>query len=273
MKVLIFGGNGYMGQEFLKVYPQALTPRVDIADAVAVAEILDAERPDVVINCAGKTGRPNVDWCEDHKEETVHANVIGPLVLNEECMKRGIYWVHISSGCIYQGDNGGKGFSEDDEPNFRGSFYSRSKIWPDQILKEFPVLIPRIRMPFDGSEHPRSLISKIRKYTKVLDVGNSLTYLPDFLEAVRILIERRKTGLYNIVNPGLISPFAIMEMYKEMVDPTHVCERLSLDHLSDVVKAGRSNCFLSTAKIEQEGITMLPIEEAVKTALKNLKKD
>jgi len=271
MTVLIFGGNGYLGQEFLTIYPEALTPKIDIADQHAVAAVLDAEKPDVVINCAGKTGRPNVDWCEDHKEETIRANVLGPLVLNDECQKRGIYWVHISSGCIYQGDNGGKGFTEDDLPNFSGSFYSRTKTWSDQILKEFPVLIPRLRMPFDGSDHPRTLISKIRKYPTVLDVPNSLTYIPDFLETVRILIERRKTGIYNVVNPGLISPYAIMQMYKEIVDPAHTFEPLTLDHLSDVVKAGRSNCFLSTAKIEAEGIHLRPIEVVTREALEEMK--
>ncbi|HVW66159.1 MAG TPA: sugar nucleotide-binding protein [Candidatus Peribacteraceae bacterium] len=267
MKVILFGGRGYLGQQFLTIYPDALTPSTDIADRSAVAEILDREKPDVVINCAGKTGRPNVDWCEDHKEETIHANVLGPLVLNEECSKRGVYWVHMSSGCIYEGDNEGKGFAEDNEPNFTGSFYSRSKIWSDQILSEFPVLILRIRMPFDDSLHPRSLITKIAKYQKVLDVRNSLTYLPDFLQAAKTLIERRRTGIFNLVNPGVISPFEIMTLYKEIVDPSHVIERLTLDHLSDVVKAGRSNCTLSTAKAEKEGVTLRPVDEAVRTAL------
>lgn len=271
MKVLIFGGNGYLGQEFLKVYPDAILPRVDIADAALVAETLESEKPDVVINCAGKTGRPNVDWCEDHKEETIRANVVGPLILNEECQKRDIYFVHISSGCIYQGDNGGKGYTEEDEPNFKGSFYSRSKVWSDQILKEFPVLIPRLRMPFDGSVHPRSLINKIRKYPTVLDVPNSLTYIPDFLESVRILIERRKTGIYNVVNPGVMSPYAIMQLYKEIVDPSHVFEGLSLEHLSNVVKAGRSNCYLSTEKLEKEGIHLRPIQDVAKEALETMK--
>lgn len=271
MKILIFGGNGYMGQEFLKIYPEALTPRVDIADQQQIAAVLDVEKPDVVINCAGKTGRPNVDWCEDHKEETIRANVLGPLVLNDECLKRGIYWVHISSGCIYEGDNGGKGFTEEDAPNFSGSFYSRTKLWSDQILKEFPVLIPRLRMPFDGSTHPRNLISKIRQYSKVLDVKNSLTYIPDFLNAVRTLIERRKTGIYNIVNPGLISPYGIMQLYKEIVDPSADFALLTLENMGSVVKAGRSNCLLGTEKLEKEGIHLLPVEEAVRKALKEIK--
>jgi hypothetical protein len=33
-----------------------------------VAAEIDAIKPTHVFNCAGLTGRPNVDWCEDHKE-------------------------------------------------------------------------------------------------------------------------------------------------------------------------------------------------------------
>jgi 3,5-epimerase/4-reductase len=272
MKILLFGSAGYLGEQFLQLYPDAVCPKIDIADAKAVVDVLDKEKPDIVINCAGKTGRPNVDWCEDHKEETIHANVTGPLVLLKELSKRGIYWVHMSSGCIYEGDNGGDGFTEDDAPNFFGSFYSRSKAWSDQILSEFPVLILRIRMPFDDTLHPRSLITKIRKYNRVLDVPNTLTYLPDFREAARILIEKRKTGIYNIVNPGAVSPYQVMKSYQEIVDPEHSFEKLTLSELSDVTKAGRSNCVLSVKKLESEGITMKSGKDAVQTALRVIAK-
>ena len=271
MNVVIFGSKGYLGEQFLTVYPHALTPSIDIADAQKVAEFLDLHHPDFVINCAGKTGRPNVDWCEDHKSETVHSNVTGPLVLLDACTKRGIYFVHLSSGCIYEGDNGGRGFTEEDAPNFYGSFYSRSKIWSDQILQEFPVLILRIRMPFDGSVSERSLITKLRKYSRVLDEENSLTYLPDFLMAAKTLIERKKTGVFNVVNPQPISPYRIMELYREIVDPSHTFEKLTVDHLGEVVRAGRSNCFLSGEKLQSEGITMRSTEEVVTEAMTMLR--
>ena len=271
MKVVLFGSSGYIGEQFLKLFPDAITPKIDIADPAAVAETLDTEHPDIVINCAGKTGRPNVDWCEDHKDETLHANVIGPLVLQEECAKRSIYWVHMSSGCMYEGDGDGNGFTEEDIPNFTGSFYSRSKIWSDQMLKEFPnVLILRIRMPFDDTLHPRSVITKVLKYSKVLDVQNSFTYLPDFLNAASALISKRCSGIYNIVNPGELSPYDIMKMYQEKIDPSHVIERLTLDDLSTVVKAGRSNCLLSIEKLKKEGISMLPVTDAVLQALRSI---
>ncbi|MBI3619254.1 sugar nucleotide-binding protein [Candidatus Peregrinibacteria bacterium] len=271
MQVIMFGSNGFMGQRFLEIFPDALTPSIDIADGRNVAELLDREKPEVVINAAGKTGRPNVDWCETHKMETLRSNVTGPLVLLEELGKRGIYWVHLSSGCIYAGDNGGRGFAENDPPNYSGSFYSRTKAWSDLILKDFPnILILRLRMPFDGSTDERNLIMKLRKYPRVLDAQNSLTSIPDFLVAAKALIERRATGVYNMVNPGTISPFEIMELYREIVDPHHRFEKLTLDQLGGVVKAGRSNCILSTEKLEREGMGMPPVEEAVREALSQM---
>ena len=298
MKLVLLGSTGYLGQQFLGLYPDALTPKIDIADREAVISLLEKEKPEIVLNCAGKTGRPNVDWCETHKEETLRANVTGPVILLEECLARKLYLVHMSSGCIYAstplstgsgnkghtGDKRDKGFTEEDPPNFFGSFYSRTKAWSDQIMKDFPacpaesaeggrsgVLNLRLRMPFDGSRSERSLIMKLAKYPKVLDQENSLTYLPDFLTVAGKLIGKRKTGTYNIVNEGVISPYRIVELYREIVDSAHRFERLTLEHLSEVVKAGRSNCILSTEKLKKEGLTLRPVEEAVREALQALR--
>jgi dTDP-4-dehydrorhamnose reductase len=272
-RVLLFGGRGFMGQYFLTQYPRAVLADADIAEGRAVAAVLDRHRPDVVINCAGKTGRPNVDWCEDHKLETLRANVTGALVLLEQCLARAIYLVHLSSGCIYEGDRGGAGFREDDAPNYAGSYYSRTKAWADQMLREFPALTLRLRMPFDGTTSERNLIMKLRKYRRVLTEPNSLTYVPDFLRVSAALIERRATGVYNVVNRGVISPFEIMTRYRELVDPAHRFEPLPLASLGEVARAGRSNCVLSTAKLEAEGLSLPPVHEAVDRALRRMKEE
>ncbi len=271
MKMLVFGSRGYLGRHFLDFYRDAVAVDVDIADPAAVVDALDRENPDVVINAAGKTGRPNVDWCEDHKPETIRANVQGPLVLLDACLARNIYLVHLGSGCIYEGGNQGRGFTEEDPPNFFGSFYSRTKAWSEMMLREFPVLILRLRMPFDASREERNLLIKLSKYSKVLDVENSLTFLPDLLAAADMLIKKRATGIYNVVNPGAISPYRIMELYREIVNPNHTFERLKLEGLGDVVRAGRSNCILTTKKLEGEGIVLPPVEQRVREALEALK--
>ena len=271
MKVLIFGSKGYLGQNFLNLYPDAIASSADISDPALVRGELETHNPDVVINAAGKTGRPNIDWCEENKEETIRANVTGPLIILDECRKKKIYWVQLSSGCIYEGDKGGEGFTEKDKPNFTGSFYSRSKAMIDQLLAEVPnVLILRLRMPFDGTDNPRSLISKLKNYSRILDVQNSITCLSDFMETAAKLIEAKETGIYNIVNPGTMSPYEIMLQYKEIVDSSYECTRLTLEDLPDVVKAGRSNCVLSTDKIKNMGIQLPSVQEAINGSLKEL---
>lgn len=272
MKTLIFGSAGFIGGQLCEAIPTAIGSTADIADPVAVAEELDRHEPEVVVNCAGRTGRPNVDWCETHRAETLRSNVTGPLVLLDACLARDVYLVHISSGCLYQGDNGGAGFSEDDPPNFDGSFYSRSKAYSDRILSEFPVLILRPRMPFDNTLHSRSLFGKLRGYTRVLDAVNSLTYLPDFLFAALELIRQRREGIYNVVNPGAASPYQLMERYRKVVDPGHTFDRMTVNQLHEVTAAARSNCLLSTDKLERAGITLRGVDEAIDLALQAISK-
>ena len=267
MRILIFG-NGYIGNKFKKRLPDAFLWPTDITQLGAVNHAIDVIKPEIVLNCAGKTGRPNVDWCEDHKEETMASNVLGPLVIARACLARGILMVHIGSGCIYTGDNDGNGFTEDDTPNFFGSFYSRTKIISEQILKEFPILQLRLRMPFDSEPSPRNFITKIVNYKNIISVPNSISVINDFITASLELINRKRTGIYNMTNPGAMTNAEILNIYREHVDPSHSYKLINLNELSNVVKTGRSNCILNTNKLAAEGIIMPPIEQAVRNALK-----
>ncbi len=94
-------------------------------------------KPTHVLNAAGLTGRPNVDWCETHKTETIRSNVIGCLTLADVCSSRGVHMTYFGTGCIFHYDDAfpqdsGRGFCEDDTPNFTGSYYSYTKVRPLQ---------------------------------------------------------------------------------------------------------------------------------------------
>lgn len=193
-----------MGNKFHARLEDSIISTADIADPKAVLADLQRMQSQFVLNCAGKTGKPNVDWCEDHKLETMSSNVAGPLVLARECLEAGVHLTHLGSGCIYKGDNGGRGYSEEDAPNFYGSFYSRTKIWSEQVLREFPVLQLRLRMPLDGKPSPRNLITKLASYSKVISVTNSITVIDDLVKAAKELMRKKRTGVYNVTNPGTI---------------------------------------------------------------------
>src|SRR5580658_5212800 len=104
MSTLIFGA-GFLGTRLAAGIPGAILSRVDITDREAVKSELLASSARAVVNCAGKTGTPNVDWCESHPLETQRSNVVGPLLLAEACADAGVYLLHLGSGCIFYGDS------------------------------------------------------------------------------------------------------------------------------------------------------------------------
>ena len=187
------------------------------------------------------------------------------------CLERNIFFTHVGSGCVYDGDNNGKGYAEDDAPNFFGSYYSQTKIASEQALAMLPVLQLRLRMPADAIPGPRNFITKITKYTRVISVPNSISVMEDFVTAATKLIDYRATGIYNVVNPGSITHKEILDLYKEIVDPNFNYQIFSLEELHKETIAKRSNCVLSTKKMESLGITLPEIHEAIRSTLKKYK--
>ncbi len=267
MKILIFG-KGYIASKFKERFASdAQISELRLEDYSSIREELLREKPDVVLNCAGKTGRPNVDWCEDHKMETLASNVIAPLLLARACEELNLYMVHIGSGCVYEGYREGQGYAEEDAPNFAGSYYSKTKAWSEEMLAEFSVLQLRLRMPFDSIPSERNFITKITKYSKVISVPNSISVLDDFLFAADALIQKRATGIYNVTNPGVITHQEILDLYRELVDPDYHYELFSVSEMEKITKAKRSNCGLSVDKLEREGIHLRPVHQAVRESL------
>jgi nucleoside-diphosphate-sugar epimerase len=58
-------------------------------------------------------------------------NVVGTLSLLDLCHARGVHVTSFATGCIYKYDDahriGGVAFTEEDAPNFEGSYYSMTK--------------------------------------------------------------------------------------------------------------------------------------------------
>lgn len=269
MQTLIYG-NGWLGKKFAAHFGAEISSH-RITDLASLEKDLQQRKPTVVINCVAKTGRPHIDWCEDHKEETLFANVRVPFLLAEACKKHNIFFVQLSSGCIYQGDNNGKGFSEEDPPNFFGSFYSKTKIMAEVALKGYDCLILRLRMPLDNKPDERNFITKITKYKQVINLPNSITVIQDLLPTAQKLIEQRKTGVYNVTNPGVMTHKEMLALYTEIVDPTHTCEFITLEQLHSMTKAERSNCVLNTQKLQKEEVQLRPVQQAVRETFETYK--
>lgn len=263
----ILGASGFLGAECAK-YMNAKgysvhTSRIDVRNLSLLKQEFAASKPDVVINFAGVRAYPTIDWCEDHKEETVAVNVVGATNVMLAALDAGSYPIQISSGCVYSGGPE-RIFTEDDEPNFHGSFYSRMRIVLQKTLAELPVMYARIRMPLSSVSHRRNLIDKIISYPQVISIPNSVTLIEDLWPALERLSTLRTVGILNLTNEGFVEHDQILNAYKEIVNPAHLYERITLEQLEGpggITRAKRSNCVLSVDRAKSLGITMPPLNE------------
>jgi len=237
----------------------------------------------VVLSFTGRTHGPGfttIDYLEQPGKlpENLRDNLYGPMNLADICSKMGIHYTYLGTGCIYQFDDqhtieNRLGFVETDLPNFQGSAYSAVKAMTDQLIVRFPnVLVLRIRLPVIGLSHPRSLITKLLGYKKVMTgVPNAISVLPTLIPIMISLIQHGEVGCYNFVNPGSMSHDQILDLYKEMVDPSLRYETFSVEEQNRILACPRSNTCLDTQKLEmycqRHNLTLLSLQAAIKLVM------
>jgi 3,5-epimerase/4-reductase len=276
MKVMTIGA-GFVSEHLPY---QTLDTRIDFSSK-AIDNMLEVNKPDVLINCIGKTGRPNVDWVEVNREISASTNTALPILLAEACAKKSIHLIQLGSGCIFFGkspheeiydiDEGNvslgviindTGWREDDFAN-PVSFYSRTKYACDLILDHLSnVTTLRIRMPISTRNHHRNLINKLRGYKQVIDIPNSMTFMGDLTRCVDWIIKGSHMGTFHVTNPEPLSPADFMREYQKYV-PSHSFEIINEKQLDKIMLAKRSNCIINSDKLKNAGFTMTPSREAL----------
>jgi len=224
--------------------------------------IIKKLKPEIVINCIGYIGN-NVDECEKDVDKALFANTYIPIILAEAALRNNVRLVHISSGCIYRYDYGkDKPIDETREPDFFELFYSRTKIYSDKALaalaNKYPMLIARIRVPLDNRPHPRNILTKLINYKKIIDIPNSVTYIPDFIQALKHLIRINATGIYNVANKSGLKYPDLLDVYKKYVSDFNY-EVIDYEKMNIV----RTNLVLSTAKLQKSGFRVRDIREVL----------
>lgn len=272
MKILIIGG-GYVGQRCADAWGANAVLATDrITSKDDVLRLLAQHQPDAVLNAAGVRGKPNVDWCEDHQLETILGNTKLPIVIAEACQEKGVYLLHIGSGCIFYGDSAhpDKQWREYDMGNPTEVTYSRTKWAADLVLSTLPNTgIARIRMPIDYIPSEQNMIDKLASFPKVIDVENSVTIVDDMVTVFYQLMEKKAPGIFHVTNPGILKHKEIVALYEEMVDPNHTNEWINNDDLvkQGLAKKGRSNNFLSSERLHEFGIEMREVHEAMRDTM------
>lgn len=293
MKVLVYGSNGWIGGQFVKLLEQNniifVCGKSRADNYEDLIEEFDEVKPSHVVSFIGRThGKigdkiyTTIDYLEQEGKlvDNVRDNLYSPILLAQIAFKRDIHYTYLGTGCIFKYDKNHpfgleeNGFIEDSSPNFFGSSYSIVKGFTDQLMKLFPkhVLNLRIRMPITGELNGRNFITKITNYERICSVPNSMTVLPELLPLVIDMMRQWITGTMNLTNPGLISHNEILTMYKEIVDPDFTWNNFSQEEQRKILAADRSNNFLETCRLTTLYPQVKNIKDSVRECLINYKK-
>ncbi|CAL9751061.1 unnamed protein product [Musa acuminata subsp. burmannicoides] len=274
LKFLIYGRTGWIGGLLGKICEKQGIPyeygRGRLEERSHLILDIQNVKPTHVFNAAGVTGRPNVDWCESHKQETIRTNVVGTLNLADVCRDHDLLLMNYATGCIFEYDakhpeRSGIGFKEEDKPNFIGSFYSKTKAMVEELLREYEnVCTLRVRMPISSDlSNPRNFITKIARYDKVVNIPNSMTVLDELLPISIEMAKRNCRGIWNFTNPGVVSHNEILEMYRSYIDPSFKWTNFTLEEQAKVIVAPRSNNEMDATKLKREFPELLSIKDSL----------
>lgn len=292
--VLVFGSNGWIGSKVVRLLENLSVTviksdcRAD--DAVVVEnEINSIKNITHVMSFIGRTHGtfegnviPTIDYLEKPGKlvENMRDNLFSPVILAEICKKRNIHFTYLGTGCIFDYDENHligdetTGFSENDLPNFFGSSYSIVKGYTDRLMHQLfndSALNVRIRMPITDEVISRNFITKITNYAKVCSIPNSMTVLNELLPVMINMALQNKVGTINLTNPGTITHNEILEMYREIVDPTFTWVNFSIEEQNQILDSKRSNNCLNTIQLETNN-QVNPIKVAVKNVLTAMSK-
>ena len=280
-KILIFG-NGQIGNAYLNYFiKQGITSKIaqntDITDKSAVQKIISKFQPTVVINTAAKT---NLEWCEQNKLAAFNVNVLGADNIAQVCAQNNIYFIHFSSGCIFESANDQDAKKETD-PAAPAVFYSWTKVWSEQLIQKFKkptgfkYLILRPRQPVSASVHHKNMLIKMLTFTKFIDTPNTGTVIEDLIDWTKKLIKLKPIGILHVANEGWTTPYQIALLLKKYLLPQLPIEKISKAQLDKLTPNKRVDTVLNVEKLTGFGIEVKPyrdrIEEVIKQLAKNIK--
>ena len=137
MKVLLFGANGQLGSDIVRLWndPDLLLAGVtrsdaDVTDAEAVTALVQIHGPDVVINT---TAFHNLPVCEQDPDACFHVNVTGGRNIAAAAAAAGSAIVQISTDYVFDGTKRSP-YLEDDARR-AVNVYGAAKIATEDVVR------------------------------------------------------------------------------------------------------------------------------------------
>ena len=243
----------------------------DITHKEEILSVIEKHSPSIIINCAART---NLEYCEEYMMDALCVNTMGAVNVLNTCSEKNIKFVHISSGCLFDGNDV---VSTEESIPTPGVWYTWTKKWADEAITSHSykdVLILRPRQLVSSVAHPSNLITKFLGFKEIsaIDELNSITCIEDLFEMMEHLLSCNATGVFNCANTEVVTPYEISLMIKEYINPALIVKKISYDKLLAMLPNRRVNTVLSVEKLMNTGYTPRTAKEAIVWCLENYEK-
>lgn len=216
MRILITGAKGNLGSRLLRMFASRGHETVgididelDITAFDAVTAYVDGVQPQLAIHCAALT---NVDRCAEQPQLAITINAIGTQNVALACQRVGAAMCYLSTNEVFDGQRGTP-YQEYDTPRPINP-YGYSKWVGEQMVRD---LLPKhfiVRTSWifahGGTNFLQKIVSLAAKGQPLSIVTNEVgcpTYAEDFVNALPILLETGRYGIYHVVNEGYTSRY------------------------------------------------------------------
>ncbi len=283
-KIFVFGTGGLLGSHVVSEAQKDFVVsgsynmrssygiKLDVTDFDEVEKQLDVINPDIIVNtCAVH----NVDYCENHKEESRKVNVDFVDMLS----KRSSKLVQISTDSVFDG-NLDRSYIEDDEPN-PPNVYGSQKLESEIItMKNKNNLVIRISVLYgwllnsseSSSMKPNNfgkwLLDELDNEHKVKIVNDEFSspiLANDCAKSITHLIKGEYSGIYHSAPHLKISRYDFSVKLGKFFgyDTDRLIESISVKQLNRNVNTGLNKC-LNSMKLYGTGYKFMDLNESFK---------
>lgn len=212
MKVLLFGANGQLGSDIVRLWgdPEVQVAGVtrleaDVTDADAVTSVVQLHSPDVVINT---TAFHNLPVCEQDPDTCFHVNVVGGRNVAAAAATAAATMVQVSTDYVFDGTKGSPYF--EDDARRAVNVYGSAKIATEDIVRVAnpKTLIVRVSGLYGlagsagkGGNFVETMLRLAREGNPIRVVADQVTAptnTAEIAEALLPLVRQRATGVVHL---------------------------------------------------------------------------
>ena len=235
-------------------------PEVDITDQTSIENVIETQRPDVVIHAAACTA---VDECEQQPAVAFRVNAEGTRNVASVCRQARISLLYVSTDYVFDGEKT-DAYVESDSPN-PINIYGRSKLegerYVSDLIDRFWIIRTSWLFGRQGRNFVKTILDMARRGESlrvVNDQVSSPTYTVDLVTALAQVLEKGSPGIYHVTNQGHCSWYEFAQEILRQAGLEDVALTPIPTSASGRPAPRPRNSCLANARLEEEGLALLP---------------